>query len=123
MVARAAAENLVPCILELGGKSPTIVDEDADIENAAKRIALGKFANCGQTCVAPDFIMVHKSKLDEFSAKLQESIKSFYGSKANDSSDYSRIINEFHTERLINHIADAKKKGANIIFGGESDKT
>lgn len=111
MVAKAAAENLVPCILELGGKSPTIVDEDADVNNAAKRIALGKFANCGQTCVAPDFILVHSSKLEEFLGKLKAEIKSFYGENVADSTDYSRIINEFHSERLIKHIDDAQKRG------------
>lgn len=74
MVAKAAADNLVPCLLELGGKSPTIVDSDAYMENAALRVAQGRFLNSGQTCVACDYVFVHKSIKQKFIQKLKEKV-------------------------------------------------
>lgn len=116
MVAKSAAENLIPCILELGGKSPTVVDEDADIESASTRIAHFKLMNCGQTCVAPDYLFVHKSIYDNFLAKLIEKIKQFYGDNAQLSKDYPRIINQFHVNRLKG-LMDSNDHNGKIIYG------
>lgn len=80
-MAQAAAKNLVPCILELGGKSPTIVDADADLQNAALRITFGRFLNCGQTCIAPDYVLAHSSIKDELAGQIALTIKQFYGDK------------------------------------------
>lgn len=89
----AAAENLTPCTLELGGKSPCIVDSSADIELAAKRIAWGKFLNAGQTCVAPDYLLVHTDIQEEFTKRLIHWVQNYWGKKALDNDDYAHIIN------------------------------
>lgn len=118
IVMAAAAKNLTSVTLELGGKSPTIVDETANISNAAKMIAWGKFANNGQICIAPDYIFVHESKRQELSEKLAKQINEFYGSDAEKSESYARIVNERHFDRVKNYIDDAVKKGAKILAGG-----
>jgi aldehyde dehydrogenase (NAD+) len=100
IVMEAAAKNLTPVTLELGGKSPCLIDESADLDIAAKRCVWGKFMNAGQTCVAPDYVLVPKKYQDEFVEKLKVHLKSFYGSDI-EQSDYSRIINERHYKRLI----------------------
>ncbi len=73
-----AAKNLVPCILELGGKSPTIIDADANLDNAAIRIAWGKYSNCGQTCIAPDYVFLHEKVKDEFIKQLKQTVVNFF---------------------------------------------
>ncbi len=107
-----AAEQLIPVTLELGGKSPAIVDYDADVELAARRIVWGKFLNAGQTCIAPDYVLVHKNIIDKFLRYVGYSIESFYQNK----NDLARIINEMHYVRLL-HLIDEDK----IYFGGHFD--
>ncbi|KAL4426290.1 hypothetical protein ABPG74_018707 [Tetrahymena malaccensis] len=120
LVAKAASENLVPCILELGGKSPTIVDQDANLENAALRVTQGRFLNAGQTCVACDYLFVHKSVKAEFIKKLKEKIVLFYGEDPQKSNDYNRIINCQSTERLASLLNPEDHKGQ-IVIGGKYD--
>ncbi len=116
LVMRAAAEHLTPVVLELGGKSPCFVDQDANLPLAAKRIAWGKFLNAGQTCVAPDYLLVHRSVRVEFVEELKKAITKAYGKEPADSPDYPRIITERHFDRL-NKLLEGQK----IIFGGNSD--
>ena len=114
IVMEAAGRNLVPVTLELGGKSPTIVHKDANINAAAQRIVWGKFINTGQTCVAPDYIYVHKDVKNQLIEKMKESIKKFYGENPKASPDYGRIVNEAQIKRLIGLI-DSNK----VVVGGE----
>lgn len=114
IVMESASKNLTPVTLELGGKSPCIVCDDADISIAAKRIAWGKLINSGQTCIAPDYLIVHKSRKEELIEKIVENIETFYGKNAIESEDYGKIINEGHFRRLINYL-DNKE----IIYGGK----
>jgi len=116
LVMESASKNLTPIMLELGGKSPCIVDETAKVELAAKRIAFGKFINSGQTCVAPDYIYVHSSRKDELVKYLIEYIKKFYGGDILNNPDYPHIINDKHFQRIM-----GLKEGANVIWGGEGD--
>ncbi|MCU0353778.1 MAG: aldehyde dehydrogenase family protein [Cytophagales bacterium] len=118
VVMRAAAENLTSVTLELGGKSPTIVDETADVADAAEKIVAGKFLNCGQTCLAPDYLLVHESKRDALVEALQANIRKFYGEDAAQSPDYTRIVNARHRSRLQKILDDAIAKGADVITGG-----
>ena len=115
-VLRCAAENLTPAILELGGKSPCIVDASADIELAAKRIAFGKFLNCGQTCVAPDHILCEKPVKERFAEALKRQIEKQFGKEPLKSGDYGKIISKSHFERLSKLMDPAK-----TIVGGECD--
>lgn len=112
-VLRKASENLVPATLELGGKSPCIVDETANIPLAAKRIVFGKFVNCGQTCVAPDYLYCHESIKDELITEIKKQITIQYGDSPLENETYGKIINKKHFERLKNLI-DNKK----VIIGG-----
>lgn len=115
-VLRHTAETLTPAVLELGGKSPCIVDETAKIELAAKRIVFGKFLNCGQTCVAPDYILCHRSVKDALVEQLCRHISLQYGECPLENTDYGKIINEKHFRRLLGLI-DADK----VVWGGKSD--
>lgn len=117
LVAEAAAKNLVPVVLELGGKSPTVVDEKCDLTNAALRIAQGRFTNCGQTCIANDYVFVHKNIKEKFINLLKEKVVEFYGNDPSQSPDYSKIVNEFHCQRLKSYL-DEKHEGK-VIIGGE----
>lgn len=114
IVMSAAANNLTPVTLELGGKSPCIVHSDANIDIAVNRIVYGKFMNAGQTCVAPDYLMVHKDIKQVFLDKLTKRIISLYGEDASESEDYGRIVNEQHHARLVNLIEQDK-----VIVGGQ----
>ena len=116
MVMEAAARQLTPVTLELGGKSPAIVDSTADLETAARRIAWGKFMNAGQTCVAPDYVCVHSMAKETFTGYLSREIESFYGSDPKKSDDYARIINRKHFERLTSYLSDGS-----LVRGGEFD--
>ncbi|MCC5945072.1 MAG: aldehyde dehydrogenase family protein [Bernardetiaceae bacterium] len=121
IVMKAAAENLASVTLELGGKSPVIVDKTANLADTAKKIAWGKFTNCGQTCIAPDYILVEDSIADDLISLTIQQIKKFYGESAKErmlSPDYARIVNNHHFERIKNLIADAKGKGAKVHIGG-----
>ena len=115
-VLRHTAEHLVPAVLELGGKSPCIVDASANIKLAAKRIVFGKYLNCGQTCVAPDYILCEKSVKEEFVVEVITQIKNQYGEKPLDNKDYGKIINEKHFARLCGLIDQSK-----VVIGGESN--
>ncbi|NFV12453.1 aldehyde dehydrogenase [Clostridium sporogenes] len=116
IVMKAAAENLTPITLELGGKSPCIVDKDADIDLAARRIAWGKFLNAGQTCVAPDYLIVHKNIKEKFISLMEKYIVKFFGKNSFENEDYPRIINERHFKRLEGYLDEGK-----IVFGGKRD--
>lgn len=118
IVMRAAAENLTPVTLELGGKSPVIVDGSAKLRTACERIAWGKFMNAGQTCVAPDYVFVQKDIAGAFLEELKGAIVRFYGEDIKLNSDYGRIVNERHMTRL-GKILDADKDA--IVFGGLTD--
>lgn len=118
MVMRMAAEHLIPVTLELGGKSPCIVDEDADIKIAAKRIAYGKFSNAGQICVSPDYIVAHHNIKDKLITQLKVEIQKLYQTFPMQSLDYCRIIHEKHFARLVHFI-----KENSILFGGEYDES
>ena len=115
-VLRAASENLTPVSLELGGKSPCIIDETADIKLAAKRIAFGKFLNCGQTCVAPDYIYCHESVKDKFIEELKKQIEIQYTDNPLANTNYGKIINQKHFVRLCNLLEENK-----IVIGGKVD--
>ncbi len=117
IVAHAAADHLAKVTLELGGKSPTIVMPSADLEVAAKRIVFGKFVNAGQTCVAPDYILVHESVHDALVEKMIGAIKQFYGHDPRQSADYGRIVNTRHFRRLTALIDPAK-----VVVGGDTDE-
>lgn len=100
-VAQAAAKQLIPVTLELGGKCPVIVGDDTDLEVAARRIVRGKFMNAGQTCVAPDHVWIPRNRLNEFSKTLETTIRDFYSADPKTSADYGRIINRHHFDRLV----------------------
>lgn len=119
IVMQAAAENLVPVTLELGGKSPVIVARDAHLATACERIVWGKLMNAGQTCVAPDYVLVDRSIQEEFLQGLQSAIRRFYGPDAQKSPDYGRIVNEGHIRRL-GRILEADREA--IRFGGRVDE-
>ena len=120
-VMRAAAENLVPVTLELGGKSPVIIGENADIELAAANIMAGKTMNAGQICLAPDYVFVPESRADDFVAAAQASVKTMY-KDIKDNPDYTSIVNERHFDRLNGYIDDAKTKGASVIELNPADE-
>lgn len=111
---KAAAENLTPVTLELGGKSPCLIEESANIDITAKRCAWGKFLNAGQTCVAPDYVLVPKNKQDEFIDRLRFHIKNFYSENPQSSEDYPRIVNNKHFDRLTALIIPEK-----VAIGGK----
>lgn len=114
-VLHAAAEHLTPVTLELGGKSPSIVAKDADLKESARRIAFGKAMNAGQTCVAPDYVLVHRSQQDAFIQAYFEAIKQFYPDSIADNPDYTAIVSERQFERLQHYLTDAQAKGAQLI--------
>ncbi|EKT56321.1 aldehyde dehydrogenase family protein [Providencia sneebia] len=116
IVAKAAAEHLTPVLLELGGKSPCFVFEDADLKIAAKRIAWGKYLNAGQTCIAPDYLLVHSSVYDEFLNELKQQVPKIVGKNPLESDSYTRIINEKNVQRLKKLMCQEKLfLGGNII--------
>jgi len=118
IVMKAAAENLTPVVLELGGKSPCIVGKEANIDIAAKRIIWGKLINAGQTCIAPDYVYVHESVKDELLKKMVEHMKIMYGSDFKQSRFYPRIVNDGAMNRL-----EGLMKDGTVYFGGDIDKT
>ncbi|MEO6188904.1 MAG: aldehyde dehydrogenase [Ginsengibacter sp.] len=115
-VYKMAAKDLVPVTLELGGKSPCIVYEDADLEVAAKRIVLGKFLNAGQTCIAPDYILIQEPVRERLLAELKNAIQKFYSEDAMKSSDYGKIINQSRFKKLKSYLSEAY-----IFYGGKTN--
>lgn len=118
IVMEAASKNLTPITLELGGKSPVFVDENFDVRLAAKRIAWGKFLNNGQTCIAPDYVLVHESRKLALIEELKAVIHEHYGENIKENPDYGRIINEKQTERLAKILESDKDL---VVFGGDFD--
>ncbi len=125
IVMKAASVNLASVTLELGGKCPAIVGADADLKDAAEKLVWGKFVNLGQTCIAPDYILLHQSCRDTFIMELKVALQKMYDPDykgMENSSDLARIINEKHFDRLKSYLEDAYAKGAELIFGGNMDK-
>ena len=118
LIYKMAAERLVPVTLELGGKSPCIVEDDANIPVAARRIAMAKFSNAGQMCVAPDYVLVHQSKKAALIEALKKTLPVFFGADAATSYEYGRIINEKQFDRLSGYLQQGK-----IVCGGNSDRS
>jgi acyl-CoA reductase-like NAD-dependent aldehyde dehydrogenase len=116
IVAKAAAEHLTPVTLELGGKNPCIIDETANLKLAAKRIVWGKFINAGQTCIAPDYILIQKDMKSHFMEFMKQEITKAYGKNPELSPDYTRIINTKHWRRLVSMIEENK-----VFFGGKTN--
>jgi aldehyde dehydrogenase (NAD+) len=119
----AAAEHLTSVTLELGGKSPTIVTTSANIRDAAQRIAVGKFVNNGQTCIAPDYLLIDSKIADSFIKELITQLQTLFAGNGSfqNSESYARIVNKKHFTRLDNLLHDALGKGARLVFGGEND--
>jgi len=117
IIYKMAAERLVPVTLELGGKSPCIVETDANIKVAARRIAMTKFSNAGQMCVAPDYVLVHGSVKDKFITALKETIQQFFTDKPEENYNYGKIINEKQFNRISNYLSSGTK-----IHGGRTNK-
>lgn len=118
LVMEKASKHLTPVTLELGGKSPCIVDKDANIKLAARRIAFGKFLNSGQTCVAPDYLFIHESVKEKFISEFTDCVKKMFGDNPFDNKDYPKMVNKKHFDRVNNLI-----KGENIIIGGSSNES
>lgn len=117
IVMEAASKHLTPVTLELGGKSPCIVDDSADLKVAARRIVWGKFLNSGQTCVAPDYLLIHESIEKKFLEFLKESLITFYGTNPRQSPDFPRIVDQAHFDRLVSYLDEG-----DVVVGGESDR-
>lgn len=117
LVYKMAAEKLVPVTLELGGKSPCVVESDANIKVAARRIAIAKFSNAGQMCVAPDYVLVHEPIKEKFILAIKEAVNAFFSDKPEQSYNYGKIINEKQFDRIAGYLFNSK-----IIFGGRTDK-
>lgn len=118
IVYEKASKHLTPVTLELGGKSPVIIDDTANLKVAAERIAFGKFMNAGQTCVAPDYVLIDNTVKMKFVKALQTTIQEFYGAQIEQSEDFGRIVNDNHFNRLVNIIEDSRQQ---VIYGGESN--
>jgi len=116
IVMEAAAKQLVPVTLELGGKSPCIVHKDARLALAAKRVVYGKLTNAGQTCVAPDYLLVHKEAKAELLKEIANAVEAFYGQEPLRDPDYGRIVNERHYRRLLGYMEEG-----HIAYGGQTD--
>ena len=118
LIYKMAAEKLIPVTLELGGKSPCIVEDDANVKVAARRIAVTKFSNAGQMCVAPDYVLVHESRKEELLVQLRKAIVTFFGEKPEDDYSYCKIINEKQFDRIISYLSNGR-----IVYGGRADKS
>jgi aldehyde dehydrogenase (NAD+) len=116
LIMEAASKNLTPVTLELGGKSPCIVEADIDLDKTARRITWGKFFNAGQTCIAPDYLLVNKSIKKALVERIGQCIREFYGDDPSKSPDYARIVNDRHFNRLSNLL-----RGGDIVVGGQTD--
>ncbi|RZL06797.1 MAG: aldehyde dehydrogenase family protein, partial [Rubrivivax sp.] len=124
VVMAAAAKHLTSVTLELGGKSPVIIDETADLKSAAETLMWGKLANCGQTCVAPDHVFVHESVKDRFVDECRRVIGERYGKTADEqkvSPHFAHVVNQRHTQRIGGLLEDARARGARFLLGGEVD--
>ena len=122
IVMKAAAEHLTSVSLELGGKCPTIVDQTANVKEAAARVAWAKCMNNGQICIAPDYVYVHESKKDQFMESFKKHVNAYYGENVQDSDSYNRIVNDRHFRRVKAYMDDALERDARIEFGGNLDE-
>jgi aldehyde dehydrogenase (NAD+) len=118
IVMEAAAKHVTPVTLELGGKSPCIVDRETDLDVAARRIVWGKFYNAGQTCVAPDYVLVHQDVEEPLLARMKETVRAFFGDDPHSSPDYGRIVNTRHHRRLMKLIPES----GDVLAGAEADE-
>ncbi|MBJ7882187.1 aldehyde dehydrogenase family protein [Gelidibacter salicanalis] len=121
IVMKAASKHLTSVTLELGGKSPTIIDDSANLEKAVEKIIFGKFTNAGQTCIAPDYVLLQANLKEKFTTLFKSKIKEFYTDQVELSDSYSRIVNKKHFERLTSYIDEAKQNGSAIVSGGTSN--
>ncbi|MFN7118330.1 MAG: aldehyde dehydrogenase family protein [Saprospiraceae bacterium] len=119
VIMAAAAKNLASVTLELGGKSPTIIDETANLDLAVGRIAWSKFTNGGQACVAPDYVLVHERVKDAFVEKMQKRLQQFFSDNAQQSDSYTRIVNSRHFERIKDYVDEAVARGAKVVAGAQ----
>ena len=123
IVMEAASKHLAGVTLELGGKSPVVVDETANVSDAAWKLAFYKFTNAGQTCTAPDYVLCHKSKQEDLIAGLAANFKRFFKKNGKHTTeDYCQIINQKHFDRVSGYIDSAVSRGASVVFGGRTDK-
>jgi aldehyde dehydrogenase (NAD+) len=118
LVYKMAAERLTPVTLELGGKSPCVVEEDANIRVAARRIAVTKFSNAGQMCIAPDYVLIHESRKEAFLEEMRKVIRQFFSERPEESYSYCKIINEKQFDRVIHYMEEGK-----IFYGGRHDRS
>lgn len=118
LVMNAAAKNLTPVVLELGGKSPCIIDKDADIKVSAKRLAWGKTLNTGQTCIAPDYLLIHRSKIEQFVSEFAKAIRELHGNDIKQSRHYVRLVSDKAFERVKGYMNDGR-----VVYGGNCDET
>ncbi|MAZ47016.1 MAG: aldehyde dehydrogenase family protein [Halobacteriovoraceae bacterium] len=118
IIMEKASKHLTSVSLELGGKSPAIIADDFSLRTAAERVVWGKFVNAGQTCVAPDYILIHKDRSAEFVTAVKEQIENRYGNQFTQNEDFCQIITQRHAQRLKDLVQDAKSKGAKVLFGG-----
>ncbi|NNC46319.1 MAG: aldehyde dehydrogenase family protein, partial [Winogradskyella sp.] len=121
IVMEAAAKHLSSVTLELGGKSPTIIDETANLKTAAKKVMWGKYLNCGQICVSPDYVLIKDSVKDKFLTECKSWLITYFTENPKQSDDYGRIVNQKHYERLKAHFTDAQQKNAVVEVGGQFD--
>lgn len=123
IIMKAAANHLASVTLELGGKSPAVIDDSADIADAAGKIAWGKYWNCGQTCIAPDYVLVSENRKEEFIATMKATIVAMYGADGPgaDSASYARMVNANHYRRVKNLLEEAVLNGADVVTGGKTD--
>ncbi|MEO6346762.1 MAG: aldehyde dehydrogenase family protein [Aquaticitalea sp.] len=123
IVMKSASEHLTSVTLELGGKSPTIIDDSANLEKAVEKMIFGKFTNAGQTCIAPDYVFLKSDLKEKFTTLFKSKISEFYSEDAETSDSYSRIVNQKHFERLTSYIDEAKTNQSNIVSGGTYNAT
>ncbi len=123
VVMRAAAEYLTPVTLELGGKSPAIIDESANLDATVRKMTWGKFLNLGQTCIAPDYVLIHESVKDKFVEKFKANLERSFGADPKRSMDMARIINNKHFNRIKTLLESAVADGAQIAVGGQMDES
>ncbi len=121
IVMKAASKHLTSVTLELGGKSPAIIDDSSNLEKAVQKIVYGKCTNAGQTCIAPDYVLLHESLKSDFIKQFEKEVQDFYSDNPESSNSYSRIVNSKHFERLSNSLEDAKQKGSVIESGGRTN--
>ena len=119
LVAEAAGRNLIPCILELGGKCPAVVDVSADVDFAASKVANARFSNSGQTCLSTDYVIVHESLKNQFVEALQRHANSMFGTSATGSPDMGKVITDWHCDRLKKMIDTSKGK---VVCGGKVNR-